>query len=193
MKQMIMFIVGLLITAPANAAPLTFNGLTGRSNLAAVRAKFPTAKVVRWPSCKLGQDTARFADGVSRCDYLKVPRYKLAGYDFFLAFVFSEDGGLKSAALTWPMPVSEEKPEPLVIENAYHALVDLYVSKYGRYVARPPCSYIGQKCQVWQMDGTSEWHAGGERIEIRFEGAVKSFTETSITYEFANSTSFDRF
>ena len=193
MKRMVTMLAGMMLAAPANAAPLTFNGVSGRSNLAAVQAKFATAKAARMPSCKSGQETQRFADGVSRCDYLRVPAYKIGGYDFYLAFMFSEDGGLKTAALTWPSPVSDEKLEPLVIENAYHALVDLYVSKYGKYVAKPPCSFIGQKCQEWQIDGTSEWHAGGERIEMRYDGVVKSFTEVTIKYEFSNSASFDRF
>lgn len=179
-----------IVVSAAVAAPLTFNGVSGRSTFADVKASFPSAQIDRL----CAGETARYADGVSLCEFLKVPSYKLAGYDFSVTFWFNENRTLKNVTLTWPGAPSDDGAaiRDAEIDNAYWAMIDLLVSKYGRQVGKPPCSYIGANCQEWQMDGTTEWHAGGERIEIRYElrGALRGL---KLKYTFADLKSFNRF
>jgi hypothetical protein len=193
MKSIVVAILLANVASAAHAAPLSFNGVDGRSNLAAVKARFPTAERKR-DLCKPGEKSRRFANGVTQCDYLDVPSYKLGGYDFSLTFYFAENGGLKTASLRWPaIKIDQENPSAREVENAYWAMVDIYVTKYGRYVTKPPCSYFGGRCQEWQMDRSTDWHAGGERIEVEYNTQSKMFSGVAITYSFANSSAFGRF
>lgn len=178
----------------AHGAPLTFNGVDGKSTIVAVKARFPTAEQKRMP-CKPDEVARRYANGVTRCDYVALRSYKLGGYDFEVSFFFAESGGLKTIALRWPrIELNAEQPSQAEIENAYWALVDMYVGKYGRYVSQPPCSYLVKaRCQEWQMDDSTEWHSGGERIEIEYETSPRSAAAVSIKYNFASRDAFDRF
>lgn len=184
-----------LASTSANAAELRFSGVDGKSAMAEVKPNFTSAKQERISSCKPHEDTVRFADGVSRCDYLTLDSYKLGGYLFEVSFWFSASGGLKTVSLRWPkIATDSEKPTDREIENAYWALVDIYVGKYGQYLTKPPCSYlVAARCKEWQMDGTTEWHAGGERIEIQYETKLRAMSGVTIDYTFANRDSFDRF
>jgi hypothetical protein len=191
-------LVTVILLAHAASAvastPLSFNGVDGRSNISAVKARFSTAKPERVSSCKPGEKSRRFANGVTRCDYLTLPSYRLGGYDFTLSFYFADNGGLQSLSLHWPaLATDKELPSAREIENAYWSIVDLYVTKYGRYVATTPCSYLGGRCQEWQMDHSTDWHAGGERIKVEYDTQSKIFGGVSIEYSFANPALFDRF
>ena len=101
---------------------------------------------------------------------------------------------MKTIALRWPSIADEgARPTAREIENAYSALIDQFVSKYGRYVEKPPCSYIGGRCTEWQMDGMTDWHAGGERIVMEYETEEGAFRGVSIKYSFADTSSFNQF
>jgi hypothetical protein len=188
-------VILLVSTSPANAEILSFSGVDGKSTIAQVQAKFPAAKQGKNAVCRPEEISRRFADGVSRCDYLTLESYKLGGYLFQVSFWFAESGGLKTVSLRWPkIAVNAEKPTDREIENAYWALVDVYVGKYGKYVTKPPCSYIvAARCKEWQINGSTDWHAGGERIEIEYETKVRTMSGVTIKYSFANRDAFDRF
>jgi hypothetical protein len=177
------------VRAAANSA-LSFNGVTGRSTIAAVHQRFSTARLQSL--CAPRQRTSVFVDGVASCDYLKVPDYKLAGYEFELSLFFTATGTLKTASLTWPKN-GQGHPTAYEIENTYNAVTNLLVSKYGPYVKDPPCDYLGRRCHEWQMDGTSDWHTGGERIAIRYDPAPRALAAVALTYSFADWASFERF
>jgi hypothetical protein len=185
-----LLLTGILVAvlnSGAGAAPLKFNGLSGTSSMADVRRAFPMVATARL--CQ--GESARFANGVTRCQLLRVASYKLAGYDFWLTFFFNEDGTLKSASLHWPPLEGVPKPSAQEAKNAYWALVELFHSKYGPAVEGSPCSLVGS-CTEWQLDGTTVWHGGGERIEIQFDETPR-FPDVGIVYTFVDTSSFNRF
>ena len=176
----------------ADVPRLSFNGLTGGSTMADVRRTFPDVVSGRLP-CRPGEEAARYANGVTRCDILKLNRFPLVGYDFEVGFFFHESGTLKTVSMSWPAITDDrETPSRVVMQNAYSAIVDLYVARYGRYVARPPCELIGSRCNEWQLDGTTSWHAGGERIRTDLELDARALSGVRITYSFADQASLDR-
>jgi hypothetical protein len=194
MKVSVISILCAFISSQAYAGPLVFNGVDGNTTIVSIKTTLPNAIQKRSPLCKPDVVSKRYADGVTRCDYFAIDSYKLGGYDFSVRFYFADDGGLKTASLSWPGNNDDSKTlTEREIRNAYRSLVDMFVGKYGNYVYEPPCYLVSKRCTEWQMDGSTKWHEGGERIKIEYEAKLALFSGVSITYSFANTSSYDKF
>jgi hypothetical protein len=178
------------VTVPTGRI-LTFNGLSGKSTLQDVRKKFPKALVKNY--CRNGETIQKSADGPYRCETLALNNYLLAGYNFELFFWFYESGSLKGISLRWPDSKSASGLSEGEIKNAYYSILDQIVAKYGTYCKRPPCELIGNTCAEWQMDGNTIWHAGGERIELEANTTSMAMKGVTLSYKFADRSSFERF
>lgn len=193
MRRKILIVAALsaLIGGRAEAAPreLVFNGLTGSSTMTDVRAKFPKAVVGN--NCRADETVRTYADGPSRCDHLELDGYQIAGYSFEAMFVFYPSGALKTMSLRWPKIEEGKVTTDRQITNAYFVMLDQLTAKYGPKARNATCEVMGRICAVWQMSGATEYAIGGERIEM--EAETKSLRGLSISYRFADQTSFNRF
>jgi hypothetical protein len=172
----------------------SFNELNGGSTYQDVIKKFATARTERFRPCKITEQVIFFADGPSRCDYIKVDDYSLAGYKFDVSFFFFPSKKLKTISLNWPtIRAKEEPPTGVQVQNAYLVVVELFTPKYGAAVSDPVCNYLGGKCTEWQLDGSTKWHAGGERIEIKYDDSSRCCSGVSITYRFLDPGEIGKF
>ena len=187
------------VSASANAAQVTFQGLTGSSRQADVLRAFPGAKHSR-KFCREGQAVGKSPDGDFQCDLLEVNSYKVGDTDFRADFIFSTDRRLTQVLLMyfWPSTTGpEDEPNYSVISNKFEYMSNLLELRYGQPEKVAPCITVDDPtmrqlrlCGRWlgRKGQPGSWDTSEGLIELNVNadkepgGNTYEFASLSITY-----------